>query len=180
MRCCERCELDCRAHSLQKSTVMSSIFRVENETTQEAELCLLAAHRWFLSSTLKMEVLRSSEMSADSTNLRQSNFYYPIFTLLATLFHLLLFCNRREYVAYTRRPSALYLSLLILLPWRWERHVLPKRRLTFNRLHGVVVRLPLPIRILLIAPQSSSSSSSSSSMIRGWYNSGFSLTLWEK
>jgi hypothetical protein len=25
-----------------------------------------------------------------------------------------------------------------LQPWRWRRHILPKRRLTFSRLHGVI------------------------------------------
>jgi hypothetical protein len=28
------------------------------------------------------------------------------------------------------------LAWLTIQPWRWRRHVLPKRRLTFNRLHG--------------------------------------------
>jgi hypothetical protein len=31
-----------------------------------------------------------------------------------------------------------FISWLILLPWRWRRHVPIKRRLIFNRLHGVV------------------------------------------
>jgi hypothetical protein len=31
-----------------------------------------------------------------------------------------------------------FLAWLILQPWRWRRHVPPKRRLTFNGLHGVL------------------------------------------
>jgi hypothetical protein len=31
-----------------------------------------------------------------------------------------------------------YLAWLILRPWAWRRHVPPKRRLTFNGLHGVI------------------------------------------
>jgi hypothetical protein len=31
-----------------------------------------------------------------------------------------------------------FLAQLILLPWRWRRHVLPKHQLTFNRLYGVM------------------------------------------
>jgi hypothetical protein len=34
--------------------------------------------------------------------------------------------------------SCWFLVWLILRPWRWRRHVPPKRLLTFNRLHGVV------------------------------------------
>jgi hypothetical protein len=35
---------------------------------------------------------------------------------------------------------------LILTPWRWRRHVLPKRGLTFNRLQGII---PQTTRLLL-------------------------------
>jgi hypothetical protein len=31
-----------------------------------------------------------------------------------------------------------YLAWLILLPWRWRRYILPKRRLTVSWLHGVI------------------------------------------
>jgi hypothetical protein len=31
-----------------------------------------------------------------------------------------------------------FLARLILQPWRWRRHVPPKRRLTFSRLHSVI------------------------------------------
>jgi hypothetical protein len=34
--------------------------------------------------------------------------------------------------------SRWYFGRLILRPWRWRRHVPPKRRLTFNGLHGAV------------------------------------------
>jgi hypothetical protein len=34
--------------------------------------------------------------------------------------------------------SRLFLARLILLSWRWRRHVPPKRWLTFNGLHGVI------------------------------------------
>jgi hypothetical protein len=34
--------------------------------------------------------------------------------------------------------SRWYLAPLILRPWRWMWHVPPKRRLAFNRLHGVI------------------------------------------
>jgi hypothetical protein len=34
--------------------------------------------------------------------------------------------------------SRWFLDWLILRPWRWRRHVLPKRRLTMNVLHGVM------------------------------------------
>jgi hypothetical protein len=37
----------------------------------------------------------------------------------------------------TQRPAVLA-SWLILRLWRWRPHVPPKRRLTFNRLHGVI------------------------------------------
>jgi hypothetical protein len=34
--------------------------------------------------------------------------------------------------------SRCFLVWLILRPWRWRRHAPPKRRLTFNWLHGVI------------------------------------------
>jgi hypothetical protein len=34
--------------------------------------------------------------------------------------------------------SRWFLARLILLPWRWRRHVPPKRWLTFNELNGVI------------------------------------------
>jgi hypothetical protein len=34
--------------------------------------------------------------------------------------------------------SSWYLAWLILRPWRWRRYVPPKRRFTFNGLHGVI------------------------------------------
>jgi hypothetical protein len=34
--------------------------------------------------------------------------------------------------------SSWFLAWLILRPWRWRRYVRPKRRLTFNGLHGVI------------------------------------------
>jgi hypothetical protein len=34
--------------------------------------------------------------------------------------------------------SRWFLARLILRPWRWRRYVSPKRRLTFNGLHGVI------------------------------------------
>jgi hypothetical protein len=33
--------------------------------------------------------------------------------------------------------SRRFLARLILRPWRWSQYVPPKRRLTFNELHGV-------------------------------------------
>jgi hypothetical protein len=33
-----------------------------------------------------------------------------------------------------------FLAWLILRPWRWRRHVLPKRQSTFNGLHGVIAQ----------------------------------------
>jgi hypothetical protein len=41
--------------------------------------------------------------------------------------------NQRE-----SRWQAGHLARLILPPWRWRRYVLPKRRLIFNRLQGVI------------------------------------------
>jgi hypothetical protein len=34
--------------------------------------------------------------------------------------------------------SRLFVAWLVLRPWRWRRYVPPKRRLTFNVLHGVI------------------------------------------
>jgi hypothetical protein len=34
--------------------------------------------------------------------------------------------------------SRWFLALLILRPWRWRRYVVPKSRLTFSGLHGVI------------------------------------------
>jgi hypothetical protein len=49
--------------------------------------------------------------------------------------------NRRRYQRESRwRGFAFtlwYLACLISRPWRWSRYVPPKRRLTFNGLHGV-------------------------------------------
>jgi hypothetical protein len=43
--------------------------------------------------------------------------------------------------------SRLYLARFILRPWRWRRYIPPKRRLTFNGLHGVI-SLPAQFRKL--------------------------------
>jgi hypothetical protein len=39
---------------------------------------------------------------------------------------------------YLLSASCWFLSWNTLAPWRWRRHVPPKRRLTFNGLHGVI------------------------------------------
>jgi hypothetical protein len=46
--------------------------------------------------------------------------------------------SRWQAKLYSDMLSRWFLARLILRPWRWRRHVLPKRRLTFNGLHGVI------------------------------------------
>jgi hypothetical protein len=52
--------------------------------------------------------------------------------------------------------SRLFLARIILWPWGWERHVPPKRRLTFNGLHGVISEKTAPFtlheRLLISIP----------------------------
>jgi hypothetical protein len=45
---------------------------------------------------------------------------------------------RNQHELFLLLPSYWCLAWLILRPWRWSQHVSPKRRLTFNRLHGVI------------------------------------------
>jgi hypothetical protein len=46
--------------------------------------------------------------------------------------------GRRINQAKNRHESDWFLALFIFWPCRWRRHILPKRRLTFNGLHGVI------------------------------------------
>jgi hypothetical protein len=46
--------------------------------------------------------------------------------------------NKRPKEPASLPTSRRFLSWLILPPWRWRRHVLPKRRLSFNGLYGVI------------------------------------------
>jgi hypothetical protein len=39
---------------------------------------------------------------------------------------------------YLLPASRCFLACLIIRPWIWRRHIPPKRRLNFNRLHGVI------------------------------------------
>jgi hypothetical protein len=46
--------------------------------------------------------------------------------------------------------SCRFLARLILGPWRWRRQVPPKRRLTFNGLHGVISKKIKPVKFWFV------------------------------
>jgi hypothetical protein len=51
--------------------------------------------------------------------------------------------------------SRWFLAWLIPQPWRWRRHVPPKRRLTFNGLHGVISKKTELFRFFILTILSS-------------------------
>jgi hypothetical protein len=61
----------------------------------------------------------------------------------STIFWDIMPCNPLK-VKQNHIISHWFLSWFILRPWRWRRYVPPKRRLTFNRLHGVISQKVVP------------------------------------
>jgi hypothetical protein len=103
------------------------------------------------SSTLKMEAMCSSETSADFQ--RTTRRYIPEDSTLynhhcENLKSYTVFLHRQVTHRYVRRfgkvgaachlLSRWFLARLIPRPWRWRRYFPPKRRLTYNGLHGVI------------------------------------------
>jgi hypothetical protein len=76
------------------------------------------------------------------TILCQHNLFQTLTTYLPIVKSNITFQTLLELKSSIFRASHLlsrwFLAWLILRPWRWRRHVLPKRRLTFSGLYGVI------------------------------------------
>jgi hypothetical protein len=113
-------------------------------------LCRTAVRNLFVCFSDQARIVHVSAARCFSTNCALGTFPCSETCPMVTFCSLTLIMMKSTVFWDITSCSHACLARLIIRPWRWRWHVSPKRRFTFNGLHGVRSQKIVPIALLAI------------------------------